>query len=187
MKTDLMFSSKDNEHYTPIDLLFRVLRFYDDLIDLDPCSNSKDNPHTPSRKQFTIEDDGLAKQWKGKVWVNPPYGRALSDWAEKTVSEYESGRASQILFLAPSRTDTQWYKRLNAYPRCNIEGRLKFVNPQNSSAAPFPSVLFYLGSRKSRFKEFFKPIGEIIIPENDRREYKREYMKAYMANRRSPR
>jgi len=187
MKTDLMFSSKDNEHYTPISLLFRVLRFYDDLIDLDPCSNSQENPHTPSRKQFTIEDDGLTQEWKGKVWVNPPYGRVLAEWSEKTVNEFESGNASQILFLAPSRTDTQWYKKLNPYPRCNIEGRLKFLNPANKgNAAPFPSVLFYLGKRKSRFQEYFSPIGEIIIPDNDRREYKREYMKTYMSQRRNP-
>ncbi|BAU13772.1 hypothetical protein LEP3755_43130 [Leptolyngbya sp. NIES-3755] len=185
MNHDLMFSSNDNEHYTPHDLLYRVLRFYDDLIDLDPCCNDRENPHTPSRQQFTIEDDGLSQPWHGKVFVNPPYGNALKDWANKVAIEYESGNAQQILFLVPSRTDTQWYKRLSEYPRCNIHGRLKFLNAKNKgNAAPFPSVLFYLGKRKSRFREYFELIGEVIIPSRDRTEYKREYMKGYMQQRR---
>lgn len=176
MGTEIHYSTGDNEHYTPHDLLNRVLRFYDDLIDLDPCSNSKDNPNTPCRHAYTIDDDGLKQDWFGKVFVNPPYGRSLFDWSEKVVSEYKASRAKQILYLVPSRTDTQWYKLLTEYPRCNIHGRLKFLNNKNNgNSAPFPSVIFYLGRNKQRFESYFSPIGEILTP-FDRRSYMREYM-----------
>jgi DNA N-6-adenine-methyltransferase (Dam) len=185
MNNDLMFSSADNEHYTPIDLLFRVVNFYDgNMIDLDPCSNSKITPHTPSIHQFTIEDDGLSQDWFGKVFVNPPYGRSLSDWAAKVVEEYESGRAEEIVFLVPSRTDTRWYKKLTAYPRCNIEGRLKFLNPKNKgNAAPFPSVIFYLGKKNRRFADHFGTLGQVVAEvAPSRRNYMREYQQARRKN-----
>lgn len=179
MNNDLMFSSADNEHYTPINLLFKVVDFYGGMIDLDPCCNSHEHPHTPSRAQFTAIDDGLAQQWFGQVFVNPPYGRCLGEWAEKVNNEYKNGNAEEILLLVPSRTDTKWYQSLNQHQRCNVSGRLKFHNPNNkNNAAPFPSVLFYLGKRSSRFTEVFGAIGEIIArPLPSRKDYQREYQR----------
>lgn len=171
-----MFSSKDDEHYTPADLLWRIVEFYGGMIDLDPCSNSHTEPNTPSSFQYTIEDDGLLQPWFGNVFVNPPYGRALSAWAQALIdkrSEYD-----QLLFLVPSRTDTKWYEKLTPYPRLNFRGRLRFLNEGNKgNPAPFPSVLFYLGDHPYRFKSHFQDLGEIIIPSFDKKAYQRELMR----------
>ena len=118
-------SSKTNEHYTPTKVVNHVIEFYNGVIDLDPCSNSVDNPNVPAEFHYAVELDGLQLPWAGKVFVNPPYGRELNKWVNKTVYEYESGRAREILLLVPSRTDTQWFTSLNPYPRVYLVGRLK--------------------------------------------------------------
>jgi hypothetical protein len=172
-----MFSSTDNEHYTPIDLLFKVVEFYRGMIDLDPCSNSKSEPNTPSRLQYTIEDDGLVQPWFGNVFVNPPYGGDLKHWSVKAKNEYLSGNCTQILFLAPSRTETGWYRELIQFDRLNFARRLKFQNPKNEgNSAPFPSVMFYLGKKHQAFEDCFSMSGEVIPPKpKSRKEYMREY------------
>lgn len=174
-----MFSSEDNEHYTPLDLLFKVVEFYGGTIDLDPCSNSRETPNTPSLLQYTIEDDGLSQPWFGKVFVNPPYGKALGDWAVKSKTEYLAGNCQEVLFLAPSRTETGWYRELIQFDRLNFSKRLKFQNPKNqNNSAPFPSVMFYLGKRHQAFEDCLGELGETIKPKAaSRREYMREYQR----------
>lgn len=39
--------------------------------DLDPCQPIGGIPWIPTRKFYTIEDDGLTSSWLGKVWLNP--------------------------------------------------------------------------------------------------------------------
>lgn len=39
--------------------------------DLDPCAPKKD--WYTAKKCFTKEDDGLVQDWKGFVFLNPPY------------------------------------------------------------------------------------------------------------------
>jgi hypothetical protein len=41
--------------------------------DLDPCP-PKERPWDTARRHFTEADDGLSRPWKGRVWLNPPYG-----------------------------------------------------------------------------------------------------------------
>jgi hypothetical protein len=43
---------------------------------LDPAHPGRDNPHcvVPTRKIYTISDDGLRQPWAGLIWLNPPYG-----------------------------------------------------------------------------------------------------------------
>lgn len=185
MDNNLLFSSTDNEHYTPLDLLFEVVKFYGGMIDLDPCSNSKTLPNTPSRLQYTKEDDGLSQPWFGNVFVNPPYGGDLKHWAIKAKSEYLCGNCQQILFLAPSRTETAWYRELIQFDRLNFAKRLKFQNPKNDgNSAPFPSVMFYLGKRHQAFDDRFSSLGEIIFTKPpSRKEYMREYHQKRRAKR----
>ncbi|MDR0672754.1 MAG: phage N-6-adenine-methyltransferase [Zoogloeaceae bacterium] len=38
--------------------------------DLDPCA-SEFQPWRTAKKQFTIRDNGLTREWEGRVWCNP--------------------------------------------------------------------------------------------------------------------
>lgn len=67
MNTTVHFSSKSDEWSTPQDL-------FDDLdaifhFDLDACA-SREN--AKCRRFFTRDDDALAQEWHGVVWMNPP-------------------------------------------------------------------------------------------------------------------
>ena len=42
--------------------------------DLDPCSPIN-RPWDTAKKHYNVFDDGLAHQWEGRVWCNPPYGK----------------------------------------------------------------------------------------------------------------
>lgn len=104
---------------------------------LDPCAS----PETAKcEKYYTKEDDGLAKDWSNEiVFVNPPYGREIKDWAKKAYEESEKG--STVVCLVPSRTDTRYWHNyfMQADEIRFIKGRLKFGDADNS--APFPSAI----------------------------------------------
>lgn len=151
------FSSESPEHYTPTKVLDRVLDVFGE-IDLDPCSNAHgDDANVPAATHFTRDDDGLAREWRGRVYMNPPYGREIDAWIEKLVAEHEAGRVTEAIALLPGRIDTQWFDRLRGFLWCVIKGRLTFVG--NDDPAPFPSVVFYLGERQAEFYDAFADIG----------------------------
>jgi hypothetical protein len=95
------------------------------------------------------------------VWLNPPYGREVGAWIGKLVEEYESGRVTEALALVPARVDTEWFRRLDPFPRCFVFGRLVFSNSENS--APFPAAIPYLGTNVARFADVFAPVGGIWV------------------------
>ncbi|HLP99191.1 MAG TPA: DNA N-6-adenine-methyltransferase [Sideroxyarcus sp.] len=78
------FSSKTDLWATPQD-------FFDKLnaefgFELDVCA-TPDN--AKCSRFFTKDDNGLAQEWLGKVWMNPPYGREIGAWMKKA---HESAR-----------------------------------------------------------------------------------------------
>ena len=126
------------------DLWSTPQKFYDNYnqtynFDLDVCA-TKDN--AKCNKYYTEEDDGLSQDWKGTVWMNPPYGREIGKWMKKA---YESSLAgSTIVCLVPSRTDTKWWHDYAMKGDITfIKGRLKFGDAKNS--APFPSAVVIFG------------------------------------------
>ena len=61
-----------DDYYTPAHIFEALgLRF-----DLDVCSPPGGVPWVPAARFFTMEDDGLAQDWEGRVWMNPPYSNA---------------------------------------------------------------------------------------------------------------
>lgn len=67
--------------------------------DLDPCAPVV-RPWATAREHFTKQDDGLAQQWNGRVWCNPPFGREAIKWLRRMV-QHGNGIA-----LIPARTET---------------------------------------------------------------------------------
>lgn len=161
---DPLMSSKSVEWYTPTRIVERVILVLGE-IDLDPCSNSRTAPNVPAAHHFTQEDNGLALPWRGRIYMNPPYGRAtIGKWIKKLLTEWQAGRVTQALVLLASRTDTQWMAQLREFPRCYILGRLRFSGHKNG--APFPSVVVSLGCDLQTFTAAFKDIGDVyqLVP-----------------------
>lgn len=136
-------SSRDQTWQTPRDLLAAILQAAGrEAFDLDPCSPRTDGP-VPALVHWTERDDGLARPWRGLVFVNPPYSRALPKWVAKCSVEGASGAV--VIGLVPSRTDTRWWHNSVAGQASIImlRGRLRFGDGQGS--APFPSALVVWG------------------------------------------
>jgi len=86
------------------------------------------------------EVDNLKTNWRGKVFINPPYSD-IKSWVEKAIEELDN--VEEIVFLVPARTDTRWFHRLlEKSPDIEfIKGRLRF---SEKGSAPFPSMLITL-------------------------------------------
>lgn len=160
MSMDVHYSSESPEWYTPPHIVDCVLDALD-TIDLDPCSNSLTEPVIPAAKHFTTTENGLAQMWRGRVYMNPPYGRVIAEWIAKLLSEYLVGNVTEAIALVPARTDTEWFRCLKQFPRCFVAGRLNFSGYENS--APFPSALFYFGPNTARFVQAFDSVGDTYV------------------------
>lgn len=157
-----MMSSDTPEWYTPADIVQRATKVLDG-IDLDPCSNTG-TPNVPAEEHFTEADDGLARDWHGTVYMNPPYGRGIDQWASKLVTEHEDGRVTAAVALVPARTDTQWFRIFRDHPVCFLTGRLRFLTSEGETdPAPFPSAAIYLGDREDLFAEVFAQVGDVYV------------------------
>jgi hypothetical protein len=42
---------------------------------------------------YNKNDDGLKQEWKGRVWLNPPYSRPLIECFVKRMAEHGNGIA----------------------------------------------------------------------------------------------
>lgn len=131
-----LYSCRSEEWPTPQD-------FFDTLnaefaFTLDPCAT----PQTAKcRHYFTKADDGLLQDWgTHRVFCNPPYGRAMREWARKC--HQSASRGATVVLLAHARTDTRWFHEW-VYGKADelrfIKGRLRFGNGRQT--APFPSLV----------------------------------------------
>ena len=126
-----LFSSKDQTWETPIDFFNKL----DSIFKFELDVAASDNNHKCDR-YYTEETDGLAQDWKGVCWMNPPYGRKIGAWMHKALEP-----KTTVVCLVPARTDTKWWHdyAMKASEIRFVKGRLKFGDSKNS--APFPSAI----------------------------------------------
>jgi phage N-6-adenine-methyltransferase len=154
----------NNEWYTPAEYI-EMARAVLGTIDVDPASNAVAQETVRAATFYTKDDDGLTKDWKGRVWLNPPYAQPLiAYFADKMVSELKNGNVSAGIVLVNNFTDTQWFHKLEARAGaiCFTKGRIRFQSPVGGFAAP-PNghALFYFGKDADRFARVFGSIGFI--------------------------
>lgn len=128
-----------DEWLTPPEILASLGEF-----DLDPCAPAE-RPWDTATRHYTVIDNGLSKEWRGRVWCNPPYGRKTGKWLSRLA---EHGRGTALIF---ARTETKTFFE-HVWPKASavlfIEGRLHFHHVDGSRAkanAGAPSVLVAYG------------------------------------------
>jgi phage N-6-adenine-methyltransferase len=137
------------------------MKFYGGSLDLDPCSNSEDNPNVPAKKVYTEQTNGLAHDWiADSVFVNHPYSNS-KDWIPYAASQYEMGNSKEIILLIKLDISTKWWNSISKYPWIAVNKRLKFGDGKN--AAPFQSAIIYLGTDLDRFKSVFSKYGPMYV------------------------
>jgi transcriptional regulator with XRE-family HTH domain len=114
--------------------------------DLDPCAASTDRrrARVKARILLTASDNGLTAPWRGTVFVNPPYGRALRRWVAKCAAAAQSGAV--VVGVLPARPDTRWWHDCVAGQASvfMLRGRLRFGG--DGGRAPFPSAVAVWGA-----------------------------------------
>lgn len=136
-----MKAANDNVHFSSKTDLWATPQHFFDKYDaqfgftLDVCALPE---NAKCARFFTPEVDGLAQEWTGVCWMNPPYGRGIGAWVRKA---YEASKAgATVVCLLPARTDTKWWHDYCQKGQVEfIRGRLKFGDAKNS--APFPSAV----------------------------------------------
>lgn len=134
------YSSETDLWSTPQD-------FYDRLnaefgFELDVCATPE---NAKCERYFTEREDGLLQCWTGVVWMNPPYGRRISEWVKKAYESAQEG--STVVCLVPARTDTAWWHDYCMKGEIRfIRGRLKFGGAKWNAPFPCAVVIFRPGA-----------------------------------------
>ena len=139
-------------------------------IDLDPASCAHANKTVQAATYFDRAADGLARQWHGRVWLNPPcsdYPGQAAEWATKLLAEYRAGRVEQAVMLV--NLSVAYQRAFQAVARagavCMVDHRIAFISgatglPQKG--APQANMLLYLGDRRRQFAGEFGQFGAVL-------------------------
>jgi phage N-6-adenine-methyltransferase len=170
MVTRIRGYTGDVEWFTPTKYLESVRHVFGGRIDLDPASSDAAQLNVDAKQYFTVDDDGLAQQWRGNIFLNPPYAMPWIDlFVNKIVESYTAKEITQGILLTNNATDTKWFhlalQHCNAV--CFTRGRISFIKSINgiSLEKGSPAVgqaFFYFGSGASRFESGFSLYGRIV-------------------------
>jgi hypothetical protein len=130
------------EWLTPPELVKKLGEF-----DLDPCTPVKP-PFVHAKINFNLNDNGLSKEWFGRVYMNPPYGKGMEIWMERLKNH---GNGIALIF---ARTETKlFFNHIwdNAHAILFVKGRIKFYNVdgEQKGTPGAPSVFIAYGEENA--------------------------------------
>jgi phage N-6-adenine-methyltransferase len=152
------------EWYTPTEII-EAARDVLGGIDLDPASCDEAQETVKAAQFFTEEDNGLERDWSGRVFLNPPFAHpTVKYFAEKLLASFSTGAVPQAVYLSNACTDTGWWQGLAARGVvCFPEGRIRFKGPLDQGQSPtLGQTLIYLGENTAKFREVFSGFGVVL-------------------------
>jgi hypothetical protein len=156
------------ELYTPAEYV-EVARRVLETIDLDPASCDRAQETVRAREYCTKERDGLAQEWHGRIWINPPFGEPLiTRFIDKLMVELETRRTTEAILLVGAYTEFRWFQKAAARcaALCFSKKRMNFDRPEGDGPGRpnFGSAFLYFGRNPERFQNEFAPYGLIMFP-----------------------
>jgi phage N-6-adenine-methyltransferase len=131
-----LFTSNTDNWGTPQEFFNKFNAMFDFQLDVAASAEN-----AKCARFFSKEDNGLVQEWSNRNWMNPPYGREITEWVQKADEEAKKGNLT--VALLPARTDTKWFNDFcKHWHYIFIRGRLKFGG---GGSAPFPSVVVFFG------------------------------------------
>lgn len=163
------YSSASVEWYTPARYLDAVRELLGG-IDLDPASSEQANRTVRAERIFTQADDGLARDWSGRIFLNPPYGRTESGdslagaFCVKAIEQFEGGKIDAGVILVNSLHSQSWQAPLYEFPVCFVDHRIQFVSGDGelNKNPTFQNIFVYLGRDVSKFAAIFGRLGYVM-------------------------
>ena len=154
----------ENEWYTPPQYI-EAVRACLGAIDVDPATAPAAQKTIRAARFFTRDNDGLRHEWRGRIWLNPPYAQPdIARFVDKLLAEIDAGNATQAILLTHNYTDTGWFHAAagKSAAICFTRGRIRFVNATGEIAAPTQGqAFFYFGDGIDRFRKTFGSFGFI--------------------------
>lgn len=102
--------------------------------DLDPCAADSNPNWTRATYCWIRSDDGLMRQWKGRVFMNPPFSNT-GPWIIK------HARHGYGVSLVPASVESRVW-RTYVWPKAKaillLHGRTRFCNPDGSATTGRP-------------------------------------------------
>ncbi|MES2341664.1 MAG: DNA N-6-adenine-methyltransferase [Pseudomonadota bacterium] len=100
--TTARHSMDSPEWYSPADYV-EAARSVMGGIDLDPASHEEANRTVKAARFYTAEEDGLRRDWRGRIYLNPPGGEGLvpAFW-RKLMEEHRAGRVIAFVWMGYS-------------------------------------------------------------------------------------
>jgi hypothetical protein len=133
--------------------------------DLDPCSPIQ-RPWDTATRHYTLHENGLLKEWSGRVWLNPPYGNETDKWMRRLANH---GNGIALIF---ARTETgtffPWVWDC-ATAIMFLRGRICFYTKEGKKAGPAgaPSCLIAYGSENAATLARSEIVGKLLVLPND--------------------
>jgi hypothetical protein len=150
------------EWYTPAEYIEAARKVLGE-IDLDPATSEIAQETVKAGFYFTVDDDGLAHPWKGRVWLNPPYSSDLvGKFVGKLCEYHEAGDVPAAILLVNNATETKWFQRAGALAKaiCFPAGRVRFIDEKGNPGAPLQGqAVLYFGDDARGFCNGFADFG----------------------------
>jgi hypothetical protein len=157
------WQTEDNDEVATSPDLWRPIKERIGGFDVDPASGCEPTPIAESR--FTKEDDGLAQEWEGNVWLNPPFSDK-TPWYKKLVSQYESGNVERAVAVAPVDLSCDWFHDWfnRADVICFLDGRDWYVGHGDS---PSFSTMLGVWNPTQELESWLHGMGTVVHPSHD--------------------
>jgi ParB family chromosome partitioning protein len=151
-----------NNWFTPTKIIDFVKDYFGGKIDLDPASCAMANEIIQATNIFTIDDDGLSKNWAkfgNKIYCNPPYNNGeMQSWLNYAARQYQENPELEIIMLV-NHSDGKWFaefvrKYVDSY--FQLDFRVRFIdgeNPGDPSSPRYSNDLIYFGKCPNDFYE----------------------------------
>ncbi len=137
-------------------------------IDVDPASCKTANKVVKATRFFSQKTNGLRQHWRGRVFLNPPFGHEWKLWAEKLMQEIEAGRTKQAFLVAPGKVlwvvAAPWFRPLLRGSLFLPDERIQYLNPLSDTWQDvcLGSFCVYYGPQQNRFAKVFGSKGAIL-------------------------
>lgn len=161
MNTQFERSNKTTiEWYTPPEIIRSLGEF-----DLDPCTSEiAYKLNRSAKKYYTKEDDGLSKEWFGRVWLNPPYEQPAISHFIQHMAQHNNGIA-----LLYNRCDNKLFHDVifpTADSICFLRDRIYFFHPDGSRGdrPGCGSILVAWGEKNTKAIENSRLKGTMLKP-----------------------
>ena len=157
-------NSGDYDWYTPREILDPA-RAVLGQIDFDPASTPVANAVVRAERFYGVDDDGLAQEWHGTVWLNPPYTRPLvGRFCQKLATSVQAGTVPAAIVLINNCAETKWFATLarDGSALCFPTGRVRFWKPDRVTDAPLQGqAIVYFGPDVEQFCRVFAQLGTV--------------------------